>query len=150
MIFEERFLHRMRDSFNQAAIENPKSITQVPGGTIELPTKPEGFRGCSTAANGKVRVLDSSFALINPQSPELRRESILFSWQQFSSVSPSRFVVAVWSRKCCPNRAFRSTVEPMQYRPKRRGGYRPEPYTETARGENRTPDQGLMSPLLYR
>ena len=30
-----------------------------------------------------------------------------------SSVSPSRFVIAAWPRKCCLNRASRSTAEPM-------------------------------------
>ena len=57
----------------------------MPGGRFELPTNPESFRGCSTAADDKSRVLDSSFALMTVQFCELHSEPVSLSLQQFQA-----------------------------------------------------------------
>ena len=85
----------------------------MPGGRFELPTNPESFRGCSTAEDGKSRGLDFSFALMNARFRELSLRVGTSFFATISSVSPSRFVIAAWPRKCCLNRASRSTAEPM-------------------------------------
>jgi hypothetical protein len=81
-------VQRPTPNFWQLEIGNWQSM-KMPGGRFELPSSPESFRGCSTAANGKLRVSDSSFALMNAQFRELHRGSALLSLQQFKRISKS-------------------------------------------------------------
>jgi hypothetical protein len=60
----QRLLQRLTLNIQRSIsqpIHNPKSAIQNrrARGRIELPTNPECSRGCSTAANGKLRVVDS-------------------------------------------------------------------------------------------
>src|SRR6266480_288247 len=63
-------------------LRKAKSKTILPEGRIEVPTNPECFRGCSTAVNGRLRVWDSSFALMSAQFLELLQELELPSWRR--------------------------------------------------------------------
>ena len=62
------------------SIRNPQS--KLPGGRVELPTNPESFRGCSTAATDKLLIWHFSSALRTAQSFERRQALPLPSLRQ--------------------------------------------------------------------
>jgi hypothetical protein len=118
------------------------------GGESNSLTNPENFRGCSTAAKSEWQDGDSfsllgiarCLALVSVSST---RAKLQLEIRRFvSSCAHDHDDVVRVER---PNRAsHRCSVDRMIH-----ANYKPR-HMQPARGENRTPDQGLMSPLLYR
>src|SRR5262245_12276650 len=122
----------------------------VPGGRFELPTNPESFRGCSTAANDRLRAADFSFVLVRARFSERFPTLLLLFWLRSRSFRPNAWL---WLYdRADAERSARADRHTNQCSGGRLSPEECKPMPSvslTARGEIRTPDQGLMSPLLY-
>jgi len=89
-------------------------------GRVELPPKPRKLSGSTPSfphERPRCKIVNCElWIFFRFNDAQFLRASLRVGplpCNQLSSVSPSRFVVAVWPRKCCLNRASRSTAEPM-------------------------------------
>src|SRR5215475_2082437 len=117
-------------------------------GGFELPTNPEWFRGCSTVANNRSRRSDFSLPSVSAQSFVLPSELRSSYLQQFRYSRLDAKLCACDLARVAPSEHRDQQLSRCNVDHSILAGYGPMPY-EIARGEIRTPDQGLMSPLLY-
>ena len=121
----------------------------MPGGRVELPTNPECFRGCSTAASDRLLASDSSFALAHLQSFAPQVASGPLSWRQSQAssqgASSSRYAHVNAGRSECQDQPLNQ----CNIDPKIRAGCKSKPYESNCQGgELNSRPRAYESPAL--